>query len=103
MREQLKWHDEKADNSPWLNALAELRQRATREGYALSKRRGDSSFVKMEDKPFVNVHLAGRSGTSLGIQPGRQVSGISTIVVSLGTIANEPNANLVPTDDALGW
>lgn len=29
---QLKWHDEKADNSPWINALAELRQRATREG-----------------------------------------------------------------------
>jgi len=33
MREELKWHDEKADNSPWLNALAELRQRATREGH----------------------------------------------------------------------
>src|SRR5437899_11376234 len=33
MREQLKWYDEKADNSPWLDALAELRQRATREGY----------------------------------------------------------------------
>ena len=33
MREQLKWHDERADNSPWINALAELRQRATREGY----------------------------------------------------------------------
>jgi hypothetical protein len=33
MREQLKWHDEKADNSPWLDALAELRQRATREGH----------------------------------------------------------------------
>ena len=33
MREQLKWHDDKADNSPWLNALAELRQRATREGH----------------------------------------------------------------------
>jgi hypothetical protein len=32
MREQLKWHDEKADNS-WINALAELRQRATREGH----------------------------------------------------------------------
>ncbi|WP_247522475.1 hypothetical protein [Bradyrhizobium sp. 190] len=28
----MKWHDEKADNSPWINALAELRQRATREG-----------------------------------------------------------------------
>ena len=33
MREQLKWYDDKADNSPWLDALAELRQRATREGY----------------------------------------------------------------------
>jgi hypothetical protein len=31
MREQLKWHDEKADNSPWLDAPAELRQRAARE------------------------------------------------------------------------
>ena len=33
MREQLKWYDEKADNSPWLIALAELRQRAAREGH----------------------------------------------------------------------
>ena len=33
MREQLKWYDDKADNSPWINALAELRQRATREGH----------------------------------------------------------------------
>jgi len=32
MREQLRWYD-KADNSPWINALAELRQRAAREGY----------------------------------------------------------------------
>ena len=32
MREQLKWHDGKADNSSWINALAELRQRATSEG-----------------------------------------------------------------------
>ena len=29
----LQWYDEKADNSPWIKALAELRQRATREGY----------------------------------------------------------------------
>jgi hypothetical protein len=36
MREQLKWYDEKADNSPWLDALAELRQRAAREGIASS-------------------------------------------------------------------
>ena len=33
MREQLKWYDDKADNSPWIDALAEVRQRATREGY----------------------------------------------------------------------
>ena len=31
MSEQLKWYDESADNSPWIEALAELRQRATRE------------------------------------------------------------------------
>jgi hypothetical protein len=33
MREQLKCHDEKADSSPWINALGELRPRATREGH----------------------------------------------------------------------
>ena len=34
MREQLKWYDDKApDNLPWIDALAELRQRVTREGH----------------------------------------------------------------------
>jgi hypothetical protein len=33
MSEQLKWYDDKADNSPWIDALAEVRRRATREGY----------------------------------------------------------------------
>ena len=34
MREQLKWYDKNAaDNSPWIEALAELRQRAAREGH----------------------------------------------------------------------
>ena len=33
MSEPLKWYDEKADNPPWINALAELRRQATREGY----------------------------------------------------------------------
>ena len=33
MPEPLKWYDGKADNSAWLGALAELRQRATREGH----------------------------------------------------------------------
>jgi hypothetical protein len=28
MGEQLQWYDEKADNPPWINALAELRQRS---------------------------------------------------------------------------
>jgi hypothetical protein len=29
----LPWYDESADNSPWINALAELRHRAAREGH----------------------------------------------------------------------
>lgn len=33
MAETLRWYDEKADNSPWLDALAELRQHAAREGH----------------------------------------------------------------------
>ena len=34
MGEPLKWYDGKAaDNSPWIDALAELRQRAAREGH----------------------------------------------------------------------
>jgi hypothetical protein len=33
MAQPLKWYDENADNSPWIKALAELRQRATREGH----------------------------------------------------------------------
>ena len=33
MAEPLKWYDEKADNSPWIKALAEVRHRATREGW----------------------------------------------------------------------
>jgi Resolvase, N terminal domain/Recombinase len=33
MAEQLKWYDDKTDNSAWIDALAELRQRATREGH----------------------------------------------------------------------
>ena len=33
MAEPLKWYDENADNSPWIRALAEVRHRATREGW----------------------------------------------------------------------
>jgi hypothetical protein len=33
MGEPLKWYDDKADNPPWINALAEVRRRATREGW----------------------------------------------------------------------
>jgi hypothetical protein len=29
----LKWYDDKVDNPPWIKALAEVRHRATREGY----------------------------------------------------------------------
>ena len=30
---QLQWYDDNADNPPWLKALAEVRHRATREGW----------------------------------------------------------------------
>jgi hypothetical protein len=33
MAQPLQWYEDKADNSPWINALAELRQRAMREGH----------------------------------------------------------------------
>ncbi len=33
MAETLRWYDEEAESSPWIKAPAELRQRATREGY----------------------------------------------------------------------
>ena len=29
----VNWYDEKADNPPWIKALAEVRHGATREGY----------------------------------------------------------------------
>jgi hypothetical protein len=29
----VNWYDEKADNPPWIKALAEVRHRATREGF----------------------------------------------------------------------
>jgi hypothetical protein len=29
----LKWYDHNADNPPWIKALAEVRHRATREGW----------------------------------------------------------------------
>jgi hypothetical protein len=29
----LKWYDDKDDHSPWIRALAEVRLRATREGW----------------------------------------------------------------------
>jgi hypothetical protein len=29
----LKWYDDKAENPPWIKALAEVRHRAAREGY----------------------------------------------------------------------
>jgi len=33
MQSQLRWYDDNADNPPWLKALAEVRRRATREGW----------------------------------------------------------------------
>jgi len=32
-REPHRWYDDTADNPPWIKALADVRHRATREGY----------------------------------------------------------------------
>jgi uncharacterized protein len=32
-----KWYDDKADNPPWIKALADVRRMATMEGYCLSR------------------------------------------------------------------
>jgi hypothetical protein len=31
--EELKWYEDKADNPPWIKALADVRRMGTREGY----------------------------------------------------------------------
>ena len=56
MREQLKWYD-RADSSPWLDALAELRQRATREGRCFQHVQAitvaiDQDAVSIEQRPL---------------------------------------------------
>ena len=33
MRDPLVWYDDKADNPPWIKALAEVRRLAPREGW----------------------------------------------------------------------
>jgi hypothetical protein len=33
MGKPLNWYDDKADSPPWINALADLRRQATREGH----------------------------------------------------------------------
>ena len=33
MVSELRWYDPKDDDPPWIKALAEVRQRATREGW----------------------------------------------------------------------
>jgi hypothetical protein len=33
MREPMQWYDDKADNPPWIKALAEVRRLAAREGW----------------------------------------------------------------------
>jgi hypothetical protein len=38
MRDGLKWYDEKADNPPWIKALAEVRHLAPREGWIKARR-----------------------------------------------------------------
>ena len=41
MRDPLVWYDDKADNPPWIKALAEVRRLAPREGWRYHPRPGN--------------------------------------------------------------
>jgi hypothetical protein len=56
MREQLKWYDDKTDNSPWLDALAEQRQRVAREGHCFQHVQGITVAIdQYAEKALGNV------------------------------------------------
>ncbi|WP_308163851.1 hypothetical protein [Bradyrhizobium sp. SRL28] len=54
MRGQLQWYDEKADNSPWLDALAELRQRPHERAIASSTSRRSLAIDQYAEKALGN-------------------------------------------------
>jgi hypothetical protein len=52
--EPLKWYDENADNPPWVKALAEVRHRATREGWCYPRSKQSSwRSISMRKRPWV--------------------------------------------------
>ncbi|XSC43541.1 hypothetical protein ACF1BQ_037355 [Bradyrhizobium sp. RDT10] len=43
MSAPLRWYDHNADNPPWIKALAEVRIRATREGWCHASKKGSQT------------------------------------------------------------
>jgi hypothetical protein len=44
----VNWYDDKADNPPWIKALAEVRHRAAREGYCYCYRHVQAIIVAID-------------------------------------------------------
>lgn len=83
MREQLKWYDEKADNSPWLNALAELRQRAAREGHCFQHVQAITMAIdQYAEKALGNRNFFLNSLTELTEFPSRVWTGFNRRLVN---------------------
>ena len=72
MREQLKWYDEKAHNSPWLDALAELRQQ--RVGLDLG------GLAGMDGDDVVLVHI------DLRFHRGILAAGRNPLLLQMGNL-----------------
>jgi hypothetical protein len=68
MGQQLKWYDENAvDNSAWIDALAELRQRETREGHCFStSRRSPSRSTSTPRRRWATATTSSISPTGSG-------------------------------------
>jgi hypothetical protein len=67
MAQPLQWYDEKADNSPWIEALAEVRHRATREGVTSMSRQSRSRLISMQRRRWATA-------TTFSISPMALVS-----------------------------
>jgi len=62
MGQPLHWYEENADNSPWIKALAELRQRTTREVYCYQHVQAITAPRRPERNMFARRH---RQGTEI--------------------------------------
>src|SRR6185369_3385802 len=86
----LKWYDRNADNPPWLKALAEVRIRATREGWC--HLHVQAIIVAIDQ--YAEAALGNRSyflNKPYGIGDSRNDNIPSRLGVALSRLASHPN------------